>query len=47
MWNCTSRVTEGGTKYECPELDAIVNFIGCAIELEKDGSSAGLKKDDE
>ena len=31
-------MTEGGTKYEFPELDAIFNFIGCAIEREEGAS---------
>jgi hypothetical protein len=47
MWNSTSRVSEGGTKYEYPELDAIINFIGCAIEGEEDSNDQPLAKDNE
>jgi hypothetical protein len=46
MWNSTSRAKEGGTQYEFPELDAIINFIGCAIEREEDASDNPLPKDE-
>lgn len=47
MWNSTSRVTSDGTKYDFPELDALFNFIGCAIEREEDLNDHSLGKDEE
>jgi hypothetical protein len=47
MWNSTSRVTQSGTKYDFPELDAIINFIGFAIEGEEGANDSPLKKDEE
>jgi hypothetical protein len=45
MWNSTSKVTEEGTKYGSPDLDALFNFVGCAIDLEE--LEVELRKDDE
>jgi hypothetical protein len=46
MWNSTSRVTEHGTKYECPQIDALINHAGLMIQLEED-DEPGLEKDAE
>jgi hypothetical protein len=47
MWNSTSRAKEGGTQYDFPELDALISFIGCAIEREEDKGETSLAKDGE
>jgi hypothetical protein len=47
MWNSTSRLTEGGTKYEIGQLDLLINFLGMEIERQEDSDDLPLAGDAE